>query len=211
MYISRSLFENGNVNKDSFLLDVDRKKKEIEEIDFGKIYEAIFTDKDLQGKVKELNGRKLTKADLIKEVQLMDENTMWRQIVGTGYTYIENHFLEIINYRNDVMHNHLMSFEEYEKAKMVMCQAIQELDRAVNDKLIDNNNDYLNDVNIVDVLNGIFKAMGTFAKYVNEASNSEYTANIVKTLSMIGEKFAESLVVQEQDAIENHEQNEESD
>lgn len=97
LYISRSLFENGNVNKDSFLLDVDRKKKEIEEIDFGKIYEAIFTDKDLQGKVKELNGRKLTKADLIKEVQLMDENTMWRQIVGTGYTYIENHFLEIIN------------------------------------------------------------------------------------------------------------------
>lgn len=116
LYISRALFENGNVNKESFRLNVGKKEKEIEEADFGEIYEAIFTDKDFQGKVSVSNGRKLTKADLIKKIQEIDESTLWRQIVGTGYNYIENHFLEIEDYRNDVMHNHLISYNEYEKA-----------------------------------------------------------------------------------------------
>ena len=36
------------------------------------IYEAVFTDGDLQGTVKEINGQKLTKADLIKKIEVVD-------------------------------------------------------------------------------------------------------------------------------------------
>ena len=49
LYISRALFENGNVDKTSFMYEVEKKKKPIEEMDFGVIYESIFTDKDLKG------------------------------------------------------------------------------------------------------------------------------------------------------------------
>ena len=77
LYVSRSLFENGNVNGESFQYSVGKKQKDIEETDFGEIYEAVFTDKDFQGKVSNINGRKLTKADLIKKIQEIDENSVW--------------------------------------------------------------------------------------------------------------------------------------
>ena len=48
LYISRALFENGNVNKKSFGYTVGKTEKLIEEIDFGEIYDAVFTDKDLK-------------------------------------------------------------------------------------------------------------------------------------------------------------------
>ena len=189
LYISRSLFEQGNVNIESYLLSVDKKKKAIEEIDFGQIYEALFTDNALQDKVKEINGRKLTKADLIKKVQAIDENTLWRQIVGSDYNYIENHFLEIIKHRNDVMHNHLISYIEYEQAKSAIQSAIDELEHVISDKLLINNSEYLNEVNIVDVMSNIIKGMVAYSKYSGEVSYVDRTANIIKILAMIGENI----------------------
>lgn len=50
---------------------------------------------------------------------------------------------------NTTMLKHLMSFVEYEKAKTVMKQSIHELDRVINDKLIENNSEYLNDLEMV--------------------------------------------------------------
>lgn len=184
LYVSRSLFENGNVNGESFQYSVGKKQKDIEETDFGEIYEAIFTDKDFQGKVSNINGRKLTKADLIKKIQEIDENSVWKKIVGTGYTYIENHFLEIIDYRNDVMHNHLISHSEYENAQKVMKQAISELEHAIRDKLIVNNSEYLNDVNVFEVFSGIYRALKTFATFVDNTANSEHMTNIARVLSL---------------------------
>ena len=107
--MSRALFENGNVDIDSFKIG-QKTKKEIEEADFGEIYEVVFTDVDLQGKVKEINGQKLTKADLIKKIESVEEHSLWEQIVGANYNYIVEHFIEIKNYRNDVMHNHLLTY-----------------------------------------------------------------------------------------------------
>ena len=95
LYISRALYENGNVNKESFRYGNDKNKKLIEEIDFGEIYDAVFTDKDLKPSLMKEYSANLTKADLIKRIQAINENTVWRNIVGTGYDYIETHFLEI--------------------------------------------------------------------------------------------------------------------
>ena len=97
LYISRALFENGNINKDSFGIKIGEKnKKEIEETDFGEIYEALFTDPGLQEKVKKINGQqKLTKADLIKQIEELEETSMWEQIVGSDYSYIVNFLCEL--------------------------------------------------------------------------------------------------------------------
>lgn len=185
LYVSRALFEDGNVDKNSFKIG-QKIKKEMEETDFGEIYEAVFTDSDLQGKVKEINGQKLTKADLIKKVESVEENTLWDQIVGANYNYIVEHFLEIKNYRNDVMHNHLLTYKQYIREQKVLNSAIEEFDKVINDKLLTNHSSYSNKTNIMDVLGGMLVLVGTAAVAINKFMYSEKGKSLIKGLEVIG-------------------------
>lgn len=185
LYVSRALFEDGNVDKNSFKIGK-KIKKEMEETDFGEIYEAVFTDSDLQGKVKEINGQKLTKADLIKKVESVEENTLWDQIVGANYNYIVEHFLEIKNYRNDVMHNHLLTYKQYIREQKVLNSAIEEFDKVINDKLLTNHSSYSNKTNIMDVLGGMLVLVGTAAVAINKFMYSEKGKSLIKGLEVIG-------------------------
>lgn len=185
LYVSRALFEDGNVDKNSFKIG-QKIKKEMEETDFGEIYEAVFTDSDLQGKVKEINGQKLTKADLIKKVESVEENTLWDQIVGANYNYIVEHFLEIKNYRNDVMHNHLLTYKQYIREQKVLNSAIEEFDKVINDKLLTNHSSYSNKTNIMDVLGGMLVLVGTAAVAKNKFMYSEKGKSLIKGLEVIG-------------------------
>ena len=173
LYIARALFENksGNhsLNKQSFLYKVDKKDQSIEELDFGKIYEYIFTDQDVQSKIRDLNNKKMTKDDWKKKIEELEENTIWHNMVGIKYDFIEKHFLEIIEYRNDVMHNHLISYAQYEKAIDTLKKANQELDRAVKDILLVNKSPYLNDVNIFEAIGIFIKALGLASKAMKES------------------------------------------
>lgn len=65
-----------------------------------------------------------------------------------------------------------------------MKQAISELERVISDKLIVNNSEYLNDVNIFEVLSGIYQAVKTFATFVNSVANSEYTSPIMRAMEL---------------------------
>lgn len=185
LYVSRALFEDGNVDKNSFKIG-QKIKKEMEETDFGEIYEAVFTDSNLQGKVKEINGQKLTKADLIKKVESVEENTLWDQIVGANYNYIVEHFLEIKNYRNDVMHNHLLTYKQYIREQKVLNSAIEEFDKVINDKLLTNHSSYSNKTNIMDVLGGMLVLVGTAAVAINKFMYSEKGKSLIKGLEVIG-------------------------
>ena len=185
LYVSRALFEDGNVDKNSFKIG-QKIKKEMEETDFGEIYEAVFTDSDLQGKVKQINGQKLTKADLIKKVESVEENTLWDQIVGANYNYIVEHFLEIKNYRNDVMHNHLLTYKQYIREQKVLNSAIEEFDKVINDKLLTNHSSYSNKTNIMDVLGGMLVLVGTAAVAINKFMYSEKGKSLIKGLEVIG-------------------------
>lgn len=160
LYISRALFENGNVDKKSFKLS---DGKNIEEEDFGQMYQYIFTDNSFQKKIKALLGKEpMTKSDYIKEIQSYDENIMWQKWVGKDYNYIELNFLAIKDYRNDVMHNHLINFDTYKKAKETISKALDTLNRAINDKLIVNESKYLNTNNILDALCFSLLNMGAY-------------------------------------------------
>lgn len=189
LYISRALFENGNVNKQAFLLDVEKKKKMIEEIDFGEIYDAVFTDKDFKPSLLKEYSANLTKADLLKRIQQIEEKTLWRNIVGEGYDYIEKHFLEIKDFRNDVMHNHLIDYPTYLRAKDTLEKAISELERVIRDKLIVNQSEYLNKINVVDAIGGISVALERLSTIISSMYDSEYSANMAKVLTMFGERM----------------------
>lgn len=176
LYISRSLFDNGNVNIDSFALGKDKKK--IEDADFGLIYQSIFTDKDFSAKVKKtVNDMQMTKSDYIKMIQSLEEKTMWQNCVGKGYGFIEENFLDIKSFRNDVMHNHLISFETYQTAKETISSAIDTLDCAIKDKLIANKSDYLNSVNIFDGINTMMEMLRSLFENINPI----YSENSIKT------------------------------
>lgn len=181
LYISRSLFENGNVNIDSFALGMGKDKKKIEEADFGLIYQSIFTDKDFSAKVKKtVNDMQMTKSDYIKMIQSFEEKTMWQNCVGEAYNYIEDNFLAIKDYRNDVMHNHLINFETYQKAKETISSAIDALDCAIKDKLIANKSEYLNSVNIFDGINIMMEMFHSLFENIN-TMYSENSLNSLRT------------------------------
>ena len=209
LYISRALFENGSVNQQSFQYEIEKQKKSIEEIDFGQIYDAIFTDNTFKSRLLKDYSSNLTKAELIKRIQTLDENTVWHSIVGTEYDFIEKHFLEIKDYRNHVMHNHLISFSEFQAAVNVLEKANAELDRAIRDKLIVNQSSYLNKVDIIEVVSGIIKFLGIAALKLNEAADSEYTKNIAKALLAMRDRntprttIESSSVVNESESDEN--------
>lgn len=209
LYVSRSLFENGNVTKESFLYEVKKEKKPIEEIDFGEIYESIFTDKSLKSALNQKYNTHLTKADLLKIIKDLEENTLWNDVVGDRYKYIENNFLNIKNYRNDVMHSHLISHARYLEAKKVLESAVTELEKAITDKLITNKSIYSNNVNIVDSLSGLFKALGLFALGLERLYDSDKFAGILRIAEMLAnsegntdgceETQSEELVVDDSD------------
>jgi len=204
LYISRALFENGNVDKTSFMYEVEKKKKPIEEMDFGVIYESIFTDKDLKGALHREYSSSLTKADLLKIVSRLEEKTMWHDWVGTNYSYIEKHFLEIKDFRNDVMHNHLIGYTEYAEAKNVLQKAINELDRAISDKLLTNQSEYLNEVNVINVISSIIKALGIAAIRLNQAANSDYAKNLIKAFALLGAGMISTQLQEARDEIEKN-------
>lgn len=188
LYISRALFENGNVNKDSFGIKIsEKKKKEIEETDFGEIYEALFTDPGLQEKVKIINGQqKLTKIDLIKKIEELEEVSVWEQIVGNDYSYIGDHFLKIKDYRNDVMHNHLMTYAVYIKERKILQEAVAEIERVIADKLLINDSNYSNSINIFEVLGGVLVLLGAAAVKIGEFTNSDSGKKLIKGIEVLG-------------------------
>lgn len=180
LYISRALFENSSVTSKSFLFSLRKEEKPIEAFDFGEIYEAIFTDQNFRKKLNEKYTGNLTKNDLIKLIQKIDEKTIWRNMVGASYHYIEHHFLQIKGFRNDVMHNHLISFATYTEARGVLQSANVELTQVINDKLITNDSKYLNAVNIFEVISNIVCSLQLVTSRLGTMADTEGFSNFLK-------------------------------
>lgn len=185
IYISRALYENGNVQKDSFQIQVGKEKNAIEFMDFGEIYEAIFTDASLQQRIRKLNERKLTKADFISKLQSEEEISMWQKWVGQDYNYIGQNFLLIEDYRNDVMHSHLISYDMYVDAKRLFENAKEELHKAVQDKLLPNKSSYLNTINIIEAIQMMANAAQAATEGFDVTKQSETLRHFCDNLSKL--------------------------
>ncbi len=205
LYISQALYNQGKVDATSFLYTVGKTKKSIEDTDFGEIYESIFADANFKPTLMKQYSENLTKADLLKIIQATEENTEWQKIIGKDYNYIESHFLEIKSYRNHVMHNHLISFDTYNKAFRTLLAANNELDRAINDKLITNSSDYSNQVSTIEVIGNIVKALGMFALRLNRFSNSNEMENVRKFATLMVNAMISNVNPQELPAPDSEE------
>lgn len=209
-YVSRALYNSENINNSSFLLEIGKSKNKIEELDFGQIYEAGFTDKSIQEKIKNLASKKWSKTDLIKSIQSWEEKTMWQNMVGKDYDYIENNFLKLKEFRNHVMHSHLIDYNTYKEARNVLELANKELQKAIKDKLIVNNSTYLNNVNINFIINDYFNSenfkqlkenLNELNVRLNDYFNNE---EFKETIINLNETFNDKKFIQTLDSINNY-------
>lgn len=191
LYISRAVYDSDNLKTESFLFDVEdhkqkgkMKKCRIEEMVFSDIYTSIFTDTSLKSKVQNQYNAHLTKAELIKRIEAIPEETIWCKWVGSRYPYIEKHFQEIKNYRNDVMHSHLINYACYSEAKTNLQRAIDEIERVIHDKLITNDSEYAKKTNLFDLISGMVKATEIVGAAIEKITSPETQENMQKALML---------------------------
>lgn len=180
-YITKVLSNSGCINKEKLLVELDKKKNTtaaIEELDFGTIYDAIFTDQDFKNRLLNKEYKKnLTKADLMKAISNMEEVTLWRKLVGPMNSIIENSFLLIEEYRNHVMHSHLIDYETFARARSTFNKANEELDSVIEEKLINLNRSTPSTADLVEGLKAFLLVAAVAAKkYNNIVSSEEYKA-----------------------------------
>ncbi|MBQ7327404.1 MAG: hypothetical protein IJX00_00355 [Clostridia bacterium] len=96
----------------------------IDQLDFGKLFEFLFTTENFNNECKMIINSKdhrYSKKELIDKLSLVKEETVWSKLVGISeLETLQENYLEIKNYRNDVMHAHNMPSEKYWKIKEMM-------------------------------------------------------------------------------------------
>lgn len=114
--------------------------KDIERLDFGKIFELLFSDtqfvQDARKTVKEKTWQ-FTKSEILDALQKIAENTLWDRMVGeNAVSQLRSEFTKVKDYRNDVMHAHSMNTASYSAALKLIEKINEQLDAEIG-KIVD--------------------------------------------------------------------------
>lgn len=103
---------------------------DLEGLDFGGIYKALFTSQDFWENFKNIKRDKpLSKKDLINRINAFEEKILWDEMFTSDFSFLPDNFDKIREFRNDVMHAHNISFEKFKESKNLIENAIIDLDR----------------------------------------------------------------------------------
>ena len=117
--------------------------KDLEELDFGALYQLLFVDKGyclcVKSKVNEIIGNDKnfsgkTKREIMEFLQSEEENTLWMQISNGNEKLktISDNFTAIKKYRNDVMHAHNINEHEYKESRKIIDEVNEILSCEIN-------------------------------------------------------------------------------
>ena len=111
---------------------------DLESQDFGQIFTLLFIDTTFMEKVKtEIKNRNrdfFSKTDVIAEIEAIDENTLWDVLLGKdSVPTLRKHFNDVRVYRNDVMHSHHLSWQQFRKIRFLYKTINNELTKALHD------------------------------------------------------------------------------
>lgn len=103
----------------------------LEDKDFGEIFDMLFTDeafiKNTKTKVNEKTW-KYTKQQIIETIQGIAESTLWNELIGsTVVPTLHTNFSQVREDRNGIMHAHNICEEEYNSARKNIIKINQEL------------------------------------------------------------------------------------
>lgn len=109
--------------------------KGLESSTFEKIYELLFTDKTFIENMRKIvndKNRSSSRAFYIKQIEALEETTKWNLVVkSANLNFIRDNFLEIIDFRNDVMHAHNITYKQYYEAKKMFTLANIALEKEI--------------------------------------------------------------------------------
>ena len=113
----------------------------LEEQDFGTIFDALFLDRDYWNKVKTyVNGKNQGWSGYSYELHAFlrnaTENLLWDRLLPNQVPLLRKQFSEIRFKRNDIMHAHNINKAEFKKARKLFEDVNHELDAAI-EKLAD--------------------------------------------------------------------------
>ena len=93
----------------------------IEQLNLGEVQSYFFSSIEFNKSVEELCKRNYTKKRLLEEINKLDDSCFWnKHITDDNLLIVKEKYEEIVKYRNDVMHSHRMSFDDYEKASLLL-------------------------------------------------------------------------------------------
>lgn len=105
--------------------------KDIDDTSFGELLYTLKYDVAFNNSIRDyVNSKYRTKEELVEYISHENENVPWLKRIGLGTSVISLKSKYLIDLRNDIMHHHEMTYDEYAEAKVWLIRAKQELDYA---------------------------------------------------------------------------------
>ena len=108
---------------------LERFKNQIEDKTFDEIFKFLFIDESFNKNITEkINRGNLNKSELLKIISDIEEKPFWSKVFPKyNNCFLQNHYNELRNYRNDIMHAHNISWETSKKIIDIYSRANGEL------------------------------------------------------------------------------------
>lgn len=122
----------------------------LEDLTLGEVFNLLFDNREFldtaKNETKQIENtlsRKATKKELIAIIEKIEEKTLWNQLFAPVFKNfnlptIEN---EIFTIRNDVMHFHFISYEQYKRSFKLLKDINKELDIQLAKGIVLENNE----------------------------------------------------------------------
>lgn len=170
--------------------------KGLEHKDLGEIFFMLFTDSNFIAKTKTKINREITwpfnKTELIRTIDEMNEECLWDKISdGNIVKTLKENYIKVKDYRNDVMHAHYMSSNDFNIAKKLFEKINEEIDGAIIDIIG-------NEIIITGAFNeGLSVVLSQFSSAIKSIQAS-YIENYKESINLIASELARLSLPQKQ-------------
>lgn len=154
--------------------------KSLEELTLEKLGEQLFCDKSFQGKIRNLTKHPFTKDELTKLLSRLNETTVWSALFGDEtLSSVRKNYASLCDKRNKVMHQRLITKEDYDCARKMLRTSIHELDAYIEKVRSD----------VMSYPEKYAARAASAAKLLRDNDNYEY-ASIFEQLAVIASRWA---------------------
>lgn len=165
----------------------------LEAMDLGTLFSMLFTDNDYVKQVRTYINKTLTanftRKQIVEDLSGFEESVLWDRILGKDCVKtLRDGFVEVKNWRNDIMHAHNISVTTYQRAKQIFAQVNSELDNAIGSMLKESKDDNVKFVELFDSTKHVIQNMG---EIVIPPINASELANACLVAGKFGNQLAE--------------------
>lgn len=168
-------------------LDIIKKCKDIEELEFARIYQILFSDENYVKKAKIIvnsNSPAYSKQDILKQLNNISESSLWDKLFNGQYEYISENFLDIKDGRNKVMHSRSISYAEFLTIKNILSKSNKLFDDIECELLEKDKSSYSE---VISLISTALKEVGKVITGIAANAIATYLAESLGQLAITGE------------------------